>query len=294
MFDQNAVRRAVIKANCALEFERSIVGIKFLFTQKEFEMANAPQLQSQKSYCAMVVHAAHGKKLKADFSNFGCFGGARALGIVALDEFYTSGRFFQNRGLYTDLTTSKEVSNHISICKHRAYGVQVMPVEEFTEAPDVVIIVSNPRNIMRLVQGYTHFFGTHSTFKMIGNQAICAECTAEPYETNDISMSVLCAGPRSAGMKEYEMAIGMPFGKFERIIDGLCITITPVEHTDIKLKIIERMKQNGIDDVPIILNRNYGGPVFYQRDSVYFEKQRELKPMEQEERLPDIWNLDEK
>ena len=67
----------------------------------------------------------------------------------------------------------------------------VRPLEDFTEAPDVVIIVSYPRNIMRLIQGYTYHFGTAQGIKMVGNQAICAEATAHPYgKWNEYFMSV--------------------------------------------------------------------------------------------------------
>lgn len=288
MFDKEEVKNAVVKANCALELERRIAGVKFLFTQKEFDQADSPQLKSKMRYCGMVEHAMRGQNLKADFENFGCFGGGRALGIVEREEFYLNGRFFSTRGLYHDLSTSKEVSTHIAGCRHRAYGVEIKPVEEFVNEPDVVIIVTNPNNIMRLVQGYTYHFGTHGTYKMIGNQALCAECTAHPYESNDINMSVLCAGPRSVGMNDTEMAVGMPFNKFVKVIDGLCMTITPVEQNKTKEKIIERLKQNNVTDVTVHLNRNYGKP-FFNRDYAYFSQQREKNPMEEEELLPDIW-----
>lgn len=77
----------------------------------------------------------------------------------------------------------------------------VRPLEDFTEAPDVVIIVSYPRNVMRLIQGYTYHFGTAQGIKMVGNQAICAEATAHPYMENGMNISCLCNGPRTAGMK---------------------------------------------------------------------------------------------
>lgn len=290
MFDREAIRRAVIKANCALGLERRIVGTKFLFTRKEFDEAEAPPLTSKMRYCVMVERATRGEKTKADFANFGCLGGARALGIVEREEFYLSGRYYKPTGLYQDLATSKEVATHISGCRHRAYGVEVMPLEEYNDEPDIVLIVSYPRELMRLVQGYTFYFGTHDSYKMIGNQAICAECTAHPYETNDINISLLCGGARSAGMKEHEMAIGLPLSRFDRVIDGLCRTITPVERNEHKLKIIERLEANNVTDVPVILDRNYG-KIPAARNKVYFKKLRERdESIEEEELPPDIWS----
>ena len=66
----------------------------------------------------------------------------------------------------------------------------------YDEEPDVVLVVTNSYNGMRIVQGYTHVFGYNTSFKIAGNQAICSECTAFPFESNDINVSLLCSGTR--------------------------------------------------------------------------------------------------
>jgi uncharacterized protein (DUF169 family) len=291
LFDKEVVKVSITKANCALDLERRIVAMKFLFTKKEFKQADAPQLKSKMPYCSMIERATTGEKMKADFSNFGCFGGARALGIVERDEFYLSGRRIKNRGLYHDLATSKEVTKHTSSCQHKTYGLQVMPLVEFNDDPDIVLVISNPNNIMRLVQGYTHYFGTHDSFKMFGNQAICSECTAHPFETNDINISVLCSGARLTGMKDYELAMGLPFNRFEKVVDGLCMTITPIESDNVKIRIMKKLKENNITDVRIILNQNYAKP-FFARDYSLFSMRLDHSSLEEEELLPDIWQSD--
>lgn len=272
-FAKEQVQDAVTKIHCTLPMKRKIVGTRFLFTKDEFDAAKSVQLQSKMTYCTMVIKAMDGQSVRANFDNFGCFGGARALGIVDPDELYTSGRYFATCGLYQDLATAKDVASRMSICKHRAYGVEIRPVEEFDVAPDVVLIVANPRCIMRLVQGYTYCFGTHSDHKMIGNQAICAECTACPYETNDINVSLLCSGPRTAGMHDDELGLGIPFNRFLQLADGLCKTINPVEFNPIKKQIQENFDQNGIEDVPIVYNVHYSDG-FFKRDLAYFESLR--------------------
>ena len=287
-YNQESVRRTVEYANCALKLEHRIVGMKFLFTQEEFDAADAPKLESRMSYCTMVIHAGRGESMKADINNFGCFGGARALGIVDDDPYYLDGRFFEPRGLYQDLATAREVTSHMHRCSHRVKGIMVRPVEEFTTAPDVVLIVSNPRNIMRLIQGYTYQFGTTKGFKMVGNQAICAEATAHPYLENDMNISCLCNGPRTAGMKEYEMAMGIVFNKFERLIHGLCMTITAIEHNPRKEEIIRDFAEHGITDIPVHMSRNYGHP-FFLRDQPYFMAQDAENPRKDETLFPDIF-----
>ena len=287
-YDQKAVRRLLEYANCALKLEHKIVAMKFLFTEEEFEAADVPKLSGKRSYFTMVIHAGEGESMKADIDNFGCFGGARALGIVDDDRYYLDGRFFEPRGLYQDLATAREVTSHIHRCSHRVKGVMVRPLEDFTEAPDVVIIVSYPRNIMRLIQGYTYHFGTAQGIKMVGNQAICAEATAHPYMENGMNISCLCNGPRTAGMKEHEMAMGIVFNRFERLIHGLCMTITAIEHNPRKEEIIKAFQEHNITDIPVRMSRNYGHP-FFNRDYPHFKEWDEKNPRIDEALFPDIF-----
>lgn len=290
-YSQSIMQQAIIKANCALVLERRITGMKFLFTRSEFEAADASKLQGRLSYCNMILKAAsEGISLKADFDNFGCFGGARALGIVEDDAFYTEGRFFEPRGLYQDLAISREVTSHIHRCQHKIYGVLVQPADCFKAAPDVVLIISNPRNIMRLMQGYTYSYGTATGLKMVGNQAICAEATAHPYLENGVNITCLCAGPRSVGMREYEMAMGIVFNKFFGLIHGLCMTITAVECDSEKERIRQKFLEHGVTDIPVISGRNYRNP-FLKRDLAYFTEQLRQKNFQEEELLPDIFKL---
>ena len=235
----------------------------------------------------MVLRATEGQSVKANFDNFGCFGGARALGIVDLDEYYSSGRFFQVCGLYQDLATARDISEKMSICDHSIYGVTVKPLDKFNVAPDVVIVIANPRNAMRIIQGYSHFYGTKSDYKFVGNQAVCSELTARPYLENDINVSLLCKGPRTCGFLEHEMGVGIAYNKFSKIVEGICMTITPVENNVEKDVLIEKFKEKGIDDVRIIKDRNYG-TFFYKRDYPYFSEQQKNRK-EQEELFPDIW-----
>lgn len=49
---------------------------------------------------------------------------------------------------------------------------------------------------MRIVQAYTYKYGVHKNITLGGNQGICSECTAVPYENNDLNISTLCSGTR--------------------------------------------------------------------------------------------------
>ena len=121
-----------------------------------------------------------GHSLKAVLDNFGCRASARALGIIPPDELFSSGRHYNNLGLYQDLAVSKNIQQNMTLCRHQAYGVMVKPLASFSAPPDVVLVVGIPFQAMRIIQAFTYHFGYHTNFRMSGNQALCSECTAHP------------------------------------------------------------------------------------------------------------------
>jgi uncharacterized protein (DUF169 family) len=256
--NKSEIAEEVTKINCALKLRRKIVGIKFIFGKEEFEKADAKKLTVKMPYCVMVRNAMEGKSLKAGIENAGCPGGARALGMIELDEMFTSGRHYRKLGLYQDLVTSKNVYMNATFCRHKLYGVMAKPIEKYNEEPDVVLIVTNPYNCMRIVQGYTYVFGFNTAYKMSGNQAICSECTAFPFESNDINVSLLCAGTRyNAKWNDDEMAIGFPFNQFLPIVKGLYATLDLIEPNEKKKEIEARCKELNMETPAIQYNKNY-------------------------------------
>ncbi|MBP2628137.1 MAG: hypothetical protein H6Q68_2848 [Firmicutes bacterium] len=248
----------VAKANCSLELKRQIIGVKFIHTEEGFKSADAQTAKSRMPYCVLVKLAMMGHSRKADLEHFGCLSAARAFGIIEPDEKWLSGCQYRDRGMYQDLGTAKKVVKNTTNVAQKAYGVMVKPLKAYSTAPDIVIIVTNPYNMMRLVQGYTYTYGTYKEFKIIGNQAFCSECTAYPFESDDINISTLCAGTRyMAGWSKDEMGLGIPFNKFSGMIEGLYKTINIMEPNSDKAVIEEKLKKAGREDLEIEYDKNY-------------------------------------
>lgn len=131
------------------------------------------------AYCVMVKNAFNRVHRKADLSLFACGGATRALGLEAPSPSFLTGEEYLDFSLYQDLA-AKDVARHITLCNHKLYGVMLQPLSDFTEdfSPHVVLLITNAYHAMRVVQAYTYKFGTYDHFKMAGNQALCAECTA--------------------------------------------------------------------------------------------------------------------
>lgn len=256
--DRENIREALEKVYRVLNLKRKIAGVRFLFDEDQFEQADAIPLKTKMPFCVMVKRAMLGHNVKAVYQNFGCLASARALGIIAPDDFFLSGRHYHRLGLYQDLVTSKNVRQNMTLCQHKAHGVKVAPLEAYHHDPDIILIVANPYNAMRIVQAYTHIFGCHTSYKMSGNQAICSECTAFPFESNTINVSLLCSGTRfMGGWQDDELAIGFPFNKFSAIVDGLFATLNLTEPDNKKAEIEIRLRESQQNEFEISYGRNY-------------------------------------
>lgn len=246
------------KANLALDLQRRIVGVKLLGSGKEYEVADAEQLRHPIHYCVMVKLACLGYARKATLKESRCLSAARVLGMTPPEEKWLSGETYTALKMYENLENAKKVVRNTTSIRKKMHGVMTKPLELYNEPPDIVLVITTPYNAMRLLQGYTYKFGTYKDFKVIGNQAICSESTAYPYESDDINLSMMCTGTRYyAGWGKEEMAVGIPYPKFVKLVDGLYDTINIMEKNEDKRRIEQRLTENGIDDLSIRYNWNY-------------------------------------
>lgn len=233
-----------------LTLERGIAGVCFLDTREEFERTPVAAVRAKIAYCVAVKAAMAGKRVKAAAQFSGCNGGSRALGMVLPDDSFSSGRLYHDFGLYRDMPTSRQVAETMTARDKSCHGFLVQPLGEFVEKdPEVVILVTDARNAMRLIQGYTYHHGSQPSFKMAGNQALCSECTAHPLATGSMNVSMLCSGTRHlARWKSHELAIGIPFNKFAATVDGLLRTADAVELDPAKQRIRAELIGQGLPD----------------------------------------------
>ncbi len=237
----------VTRLYASLDLSRKAVGVKLMKTEAEFQSAEAIYPQKPIRYCQMVKGASAGHSIKANAESFSCQSGPRVLGINPDDLKNAHGENWSRLGLYSSQELSAKVRAGLSYSHQPMYGVLVQPLENYEEAPDVVVIVTNPYNIMRITQGYAYSYGMPENIHMLGNQAICLECSARPYVTQDMNISLLCIGTRHlAGWKTDEMAAGIPASKFSKVVDGIFQTINIMEDDDNKKRIAKNFKECGI------------------------------------------------
>jgi len=251
------MKQNINKLNAALSMNRMIIGIKFISCKSEFDAYEVQQVKYKLSYCKMIEFASKGKSLKANLDNSGCNGAINALGFKELDNAAISGKSYYSLGMYDSIGTAKKTQKDVSVMKSRIYGVVTRPLEEFTEDPDVIMFIVNSYNAMRIVQGYSFHHAAPENIKFSGNQGICLECTATPYENNDINVSVLCSNTRFLSMwDDNELGIGIPYNMFESLVDGVVKTINPSETDNKKQCVIEKCNNFGCH-IDVKLGENY-------------------------------------
>lgn len=105
------------------------------------------------------------------------------------------------------------------------YGLLVQPLDAFTMAPDIIILIADPYQAMRLVQGYSYETGIKPEIDLGAMQGMCSECTAYPYLSGSMNVSVLCPSTRMlCGWEHSDMAVGISFEQYRRIVSGVMAT----------------------------------------------------------------------
>ena len=241
-----------------LDLDRKPVGIKFFFDKDEFENFKIPQRDRKVTYCNSVQLASKGTSMKLTKENHGCPNGAMALKMKDVPEPMANGKGRFSKNIYKDVEVSKSISDEMLFLEEEPVGIIVMPLENYNEDPDVVIVVSKSYNIMRMIQGHGYFNGYTNNLKTVGLQAVCHDLTTYPYNTKDINISLLCPGTRLvADWKEDEIGIGIPFEKWNEVVEGVKQTTNPFERDEKKKGIEARLKERGLDVSGIKFNENY-------------------------------------
>ena len=234
-------QKNVSRLSKALQLKREIIGLKYIYFEHEYSELDMQEYGKKTSFCMMVRKAMDGTAFKACGENFGCRCASEALGIDEEMECVESGQRYYSICLYESRAVAKAVQRDIARIKHRIYGVALGPLAEMPDA-DVVIFMANPYQLMRVVEGYTYKFGTPHNLSLAGNQGVCADLGAKPFESNDLNFSVLCAGTRQmCKWGDDEMGVGMPVQMFDPFVDGVISTLNYIEYPDRKKKILDSL-----------------------------------------------------
>lgn len=209
---------------------REPVGITLLFTKEDYDQYPVEETKFATTYCVMVKRAAvDGKGIKCRLEHHRCDGATTAFALEPSTEQIESGKEYFSYKLYSSVAVARRMREGIKSL-HRmpvtTYGLAIVPLKDCQVTPDVIILMTNALQSMRLVQGYEYFTGKKPVIDMGAMQGMCSELTVSPYLTGEMNVSVLCPSTRMlCKWDENDMAVGIPFELFETITRGVEATI---------------------------------------------------------------------
>lgn len=241
-----------------LDLRRRVVGIRLLALQEDYEQTDLPELEGKGTLCRMYRLASEGQHFKAMGQHFLCSYSRYALGIPPRPEDgVLAGEGYILGGLYENRAVARQVMRNMRYSETENYGVELGPLEEMERA-DVVLLVVQAEQCMRIMQGYARKFGAPQSLCCYGNQAMCSDLTAKVLYSNDINLSLMCRGARlHAACDPGEMGVGIPAGKFAAVVDGVAETISPVSDNGVKQAILARFDDPADVGAEIVMDYNY-------------------------------------
>lgn len=252
------VREIAERLEILLELGRKPVGVKLVYNEKEYSQYKGRELIRPLSYCVAVKSASCGHGIKMTRKTGGCFGGNRALGLSECNSEFKDGTGGHRLGLYASPEIAAGVARSVPICTPDTYGIIIKPLWEFERKPDVILVVSNTREAMRILQGYTYSCGLSKGFNLSGNQAVCVEATVTPMFTKELNISMFCSGTRDkACWKDSEVITGIPIEKAEKTMRGLLETVNAIELDERKREIEKGLKDLGDLEIEIDYGKTY-------------------------------------
>lgn len=253
------LKESTDKLRAYLDLDRMPVGIKFLKTKNDYDNFDADTRENKITYCNSIHFASMGHKLKLSDAHQACGKGAVAVGLRDEPKPMANGMARYKFGAYDSLETSKDVADKMDFIKEDFYGYAAMPLDEFKEDPDVVIVISKSYNVMRLIQGYAYKHGNTAKINTVGLQALCRDLTSYVYNEDTINISFLCPGTRLvANWKQDELGFATSFSAWYDIVEGIIKTTNPFERDKNKGKILEKLPEDEKDSIEFGKNYDTG------------------------------------
>lgn len=246
----------ITRVSKALGLENKILGLRFLVLEKEYNDSLAEEHEGL-SLCSLVKLACRGKSVKCNASTIGCDDAAYAMGLKEVPEYVYSGRKEYEDRKYLSKSIAFQVQNEKKYIPQKIYGAIISPLEEI-ENPDLVIVIATAKDMMRLTQGYSRYYGVNKNLLSIGVQGICSELVSKPFMNNDLNVSLLSNCCRklndfSAGC----MGASFPIHLAENIFKGILETVNLTENNIPKKKILERLDSPNELGFEIVMNYDY-------------------------------------
>lgn len=211
-----------------LSLSGSPVAVK-LARSREDVPAGIPEAKEVVRHCQMVNMARRdGAIFYAPADKHQCNGGAWALGLREITPSLQSGEHYFKLGKFESMPACRRTMDRIPHLRPgETYATVYAPLEKTPFDPDVVIIVTNPRNMLKLAQAALFRLGGRIISSMAGIQSVCSDATAQPYLSGTANISLGCDGSRKfSGIVDEEMVMGFPVEMLTELGEAIQVVTT--------------------------------------------------------------------
>jgi uncharacterized protein (DUF169 family) len=196
-----------IKDNLGLK--KSPVAIKFVLREEDLP-EGVSKIDDNIRHCEMVQKASHGDMFYATSEEQMCKGGAAAVGLQEAPEKVKTGEFYLSTGRFSSIGSAKRTMDSIPKIDSIMYALVYAPLEKANFDPDVIVVIANPAQAMKLAQALVYTLGGRVEADFSGIQSICADAVAGPFLRKTANFTLGCSGSRKfADIKEDEVIVGL-------------------------------------------------------------------------------------
>lgn len=204
-----------------LKLSKSPVALKFVLREEDIP-EGIKKLEDGARHCELVQKASQGEIFYATAEEQTCKGGASALGIIEAPEKVKSGEMYQSLGRFSSLGSAKRTIEEIPKIEPMMYALIYSPLEKATFDPDVIVVICNPAQAMKLAQAMVYTLGGRVEAEFSGIQSICADAVAGPFTRKRPNITLGCSGSRKyAEIQPDEVIVGMNGENIGCIVNAL-------------------------------------------------------------------------
>jgi uncharacterized protein (DUF169 family) len=201
-----------------LQYENSAVAISF----SKIPPVGVEQLKEKIRLCQMLDRVRFNREIfYTEVINHRCDGGSSSCGMKETSERIKNGEFLSKMGLFGSKRAARRFSNSNSRIEFGTVKiVSFAPLENLIFEPDVIVIICNAKQGMKITEAYSYETGKRP-LGMTG-PPICSSIVAAPYLTGEVTYSFGDHGARKyMNIKDEEVFVGIPAELLQDISENL-------------------------------------------------------------------------
>jgi uncharacterized protein (DUF169 family) len=191
-------------------------GTPVTITLNTQEDTKNPPMHTDQLYCQIVHQARWGKT--SHITTQHCTIGKHVLGQTQPQT--TLAEYYHNKKRYKTHQAAKNITQQLPTLKTTIKNIKITPYPQ--KNYDLLILYLTPEKAMKLIQANSYHTGERTTINTAGVASICADCTAQPHNTQKITLSLGCKGSRKhSKYADTELIATIPKSQIKKIEEAL-------------------------------------------------------------------------